>query len=102
LYNLYHDISEELYGHPIYILFPFLENVPYFRRPELSRKLDQYHEFVQELIKLKKEELKKGTLKSNGDLISALVQSNENSEEDKLTMEQIRVNSTSFIFNYLY
>jgi hypothetical protein len=51
------------------------------------------------LIKLKKEELKKGTLKSNGDLISALVQSNENSEEDKLTMEQIRVNNFYFYFN---
>jgi cytochrome P450 len=73
------------------MVLPFLEHIPYFRRPQLAHNLDQYHEIIQELIELKKKELKNGTLKSNKDLISALVQSNENSEEGKLTMEQIRV-----------
>ncbi|KXN65080.1 cytochrome P450 [Conidiobolus coronatus NRRL 28638] len=97
LYNLYHSISEELFAHPIYILFPFLENIPFFRRPELSDKIEQYHEFIQELIKLKQNELNNGTLNSNGDLISAFIQSNENSEEYKLTIEQIRDNLGIFI-----
>jgi hypothetical protein len=68
-----------------------LENAPYFKRPQLAQKLDEYHEIIQELIKLKKEEFNEGSLKSNGDLISALVQSNENCEENKMTMEQVRV-----------
>ncbi|KXN64685.1 cytochrome P450 [Conidiobolus coronatus NRRL 28638] len=97
LYNLYHDIAKEVFGHPFYILFPFLEKVPFLKRPQLANKLDQYHEFIQELIKLKQNELNNGTLKSNGDLISALVQSNENSEEGKLTMEEIRDNLNFFI-----
>jgi cytochrome P450 len=91
---LYHDISEAIFGYPIYILFPILEYVPYFRRPELSRNLDKYHGFIEDLIKLKKKELKNGTLRSNGDLISALVLSNENSEEGKLTMEEVRVTNS--------
>lgn len=68
-----------------------MENAPYFKRPQLAQKLDEYHEIIQELIKLKKEEFNEGSLKSNGDLISALVQSNENCEENKMTMEQVRV-----------
>jgi cytochrome P450 len=73
--------------------------MPFFKRTELSLKLDQYHEFIQELIKLKKEELKNGSLNSKRDLISALVNSNESSEENKLTMEEIRVNNFLFYFD---
>jgi cytochrome P450 len=73
------------------MVLPFLEHIPYFRRPQLAYNLDQYHETIQELIELKKEELKNEVVRSNKDLISALVQSNEDSEEGKLTMEQIRV-----------
>ncbi|KXN66445.1 cytochrome P450 [Conidiobolus coronatus NRRL 28638] len=97
LYNLYHYISEQMFGNVIYIMFPFLEYVPFFRRPELSNKLNQYHEFIEEILKLKNEELKNGTLNSNGDLISAFLQSNENSEENKLSMEEIRDNLNVFI-----
>ncbi|KXN65094.1 cytochrome P450, partial [Conidiobolus coronatus NRRL 28638] len=97
LYKLYHGIFEELLGSPLYFLFPFLENIPFFKRPELSRKIEQYQEFIQELIKLKQNELNNGALKSNGDLISALLHSNENSEEYKLTMDQIRDNLNVFI-----
>jgi antitoxin component HigA of HigAB toxin-antitoxin module len=98
---LYHDIAEEIFGNPFYILFPSLENAPFFKRPELVKKIDKYQEFIEEVIKLKKEELENGTLQSNKDLVSALVKSNESSEEDKLTMEQIRV-IRSFLFKYIF
>jgi cytochrome P450 len=73
--------------------------MPFFKKTELSHKLDQYHEFIQELIKLKKEELKNGSLNSKRDLISALIKSNESSEENKLTMEEIRVDNFLFYFD---
>jgi antitoxin component HigA of HigAB toxin-antitoxin module len=101
LYNLYHNVTEEIFGNPIYILFPFLEKLPFFRRPELVKNMDKYQEFIEEVIKLKKEELENGTLQPNKDLVSAFVKSNENSEEDKLTMEQIRV-TRSFLFKYIF
>jgi cytochrome P450 len=68
-----------------------LEYTPFFKRPKLTKDLDEYHEFIEEMINVKKEELKNGTLNSNKDLISALIHSNENNEEYKLTMEEIRV-----------
>ncbi|KXN68196.1 cytochrome P450 [Conidiobolus coronatus NRRL 28638] len=97
LYNLYHKIFEQLFGQPVYLLFPFMEYMPFFRRTELSHQLDEYQEFIQEMIALRKDELKKGTLVDNRDLISALVKSNENSSEVKLTMEEIRANLNVFI-----
>jgi cytochrome P450 len=100
LYNLYHKIFEQLFGQPVYLLFPFMEYMPFFRRTELSNQLDEYQEFIQEIIALRKDELKKGTLVDNRDLVSALVKSNENNSEIKLTMEEIRVNSTLLIYHF--
>ncbi|KXN65195.1 cytochrome P450, partial [Conidiobolus coronatus NRRL 28638] len=97
LYTLYTDIFEQLFSNPVYLFFPFLEHTPFFKRPKLTKDLDEYHEFIEEMINVKKEELKNGTLNSSKDLISALIHSNENSQEYKLTMEEIRDNLNLFI-----
>jgi cytochrome P450 len=77
---------------------PFLEYLPFTRRPELAKKLGEYHEFIEDMIENKKLDLKKGKLSKKGDLISAFIESNENSKDQKLTMEEIRVCKLMYIY----
>lgn len=71
-----------------------------FRRTELDNKLNKYHEFVQSIIKKKKEQII-DPKKSNDDLVSAFLKSNENTDEKKLTMDEIRVIIFSLV-DYFY
>ncbi|KXN66523.1 cytochrome P450 [Conidiobolus coronatus NRRL 28638] len=98
LFNLYHKVSKQIIDYPVYIIMPFLEYLPFTRRPELAKKLGEYHEFIEDMIENKKIDLKKGKLSKKGDLISAFIESNENSKDQKLTMEEIRDNLNIFIF----
>jgi cytochrome P450 len=77
-----------------------LEHTPFFKRPKLANQLAEYHELIEELINVKKKELIRDALNPNKDLISALIYSNENSEEYKLTMEEIRVNQLLIYKNF--
>ncbi|KXN66518.1 cytochrome P450 [Conidiobolus coronatus NRRL 28638] len=97
LYTLYAYIAKEIFGKQLYIMFSILEYLPFTRRPKLAQNLKEYHGYIEDLIKSKTQELREGKLSNKGDLISALIESNEKSQEYKLTMEEIRDNLNIFI-----
>ncbi|KXN72743.1 cytochrome P450, partial [Conidiobolus coronatus NRRL 28638] len=96
LYNLYNDITDKIAGQALYLVAPFMEHVPYFRRHKLAQQLNEYHEFVEEMIKIKKKQYHESSEKPK-DLITALIESNEKEVEFKLTNDEIRDNITIFI-----
>jgi cytochrome P450 len=67
-----------------------MEYMPFFSRPKLEQKISEYHEFIEEMIKKKKNQYHDGTEKSK-DLITAFIESNEKEGEFKLTNDEIRV-----------
>jgi hypothetical protein len=87
---LYSDIIEKIGGQPLYLVAPFMEYVPLFRRHKLEQQLKEYHEFIEEMIKIKKKKYHESSEKSK-DLITAFIESNEKEAEFKLTNEEIRV-----------
>lgn len=91
LYSLYAYIANEIFGRQLYTMFSILEYLPFTRRPKLAQKLNEYHTYIEDLIKSKTQELSENKLDNKGDLISALIESNEKCQEYKLTMEEIRV-----------
>ncbi|KXN65537.1 cytochrome P450, partial [Conidiobolus coronatus NRRL 28638] len=96
LYHLYNDITEKVLGQAMYIVAPFMDNMPYFSRPKLRQQLNEYHEFIEEMMELKKKQYYEGTEKSK-DLITAFIESNEKEGEFKLTNDEIRDNIAMFI-----
>jgi hypothetical protein len=75
---------------------PFLEYFPYFKRSDLSKKINEYNQFVESIIDSKLEEIKKGEVNTEyKDLITKLILSNmEEDESKRLTRGEIRVNSS--------
>jgi cytochrome P450 len=64
--------------------------MPYFKRDKLVKDLDDYNAFVEEIIKAKYGEIDEGT-DSREDLIKALILANNETDETKLSLEEIRV-----------
>ncbi|KXN66522.1 cytochrome P450 [Conidiobolus coronatus NRRL 28638] len=96
LYNLYVSIFDGTFN-PLYSVFPFLDNLPYFKRPEVSKKLDAYHEFIEGIIKLKEKEIVEGKENNSKNLVSSLIQSNIKLGDDKLSNDEIRDDLSIFI-----
>jgi cytochrome P450 len=67
-----------------------MERVPFFTRPKLRQQLNEYHEFIEEMIEMKKKQYNESTEKSK-DLITAFIESNEKEGEFKLTRDEVRV-----------
>ncbi|KXN65535.1 cytochrome P450 [Conidiobolus coronatus NRRL 28638] len=96
IYHLYNDITDKISGQTLYLIAPFMEYIPYFRRPKLRQQINKYHEFVEEMMEMKKKQYRKGTEKPK-DLITAFIESNEKEDQYKLTNDEIRDNITIFI-----
>jgi cytochrome P450 len=67
-----------------------MEYVPFFRRPKLSKEIDEYYELIEEMIAEKKKQIQEGSNRSK-DLITAFIESNEKEGEFKLTTDEIKV-----------
>jgi cytochrome P450 len=71
-----------------------MEYMPYFSRTKLKQQLNEYHEFIEEMIEVKKKQYYESSENSK-DLITAFIESNEKEDEFKLTNDEIRVISDS-------
>ncbi|KXN68425.1 cytochrome P450 [Conidiobolus coronatus NRRL 28638] len=96
LYVLYNSIIGQAFGQVLYLFAPFMEHVPFFRRPKLSKEIDEYYELIEEMIAEKKRQIQEGSTRSK-DLITAFIESNEKEGEFKLTTDEIKHNINAFI-----
>jgi len=82
---------------PLYIFFPSLENVPFFRRNELRKAIDLFDELLFMVINAKREKLRiaaeTGVESNDSDLLSLMIKANGN---ESLTDEELRANM--FVF----
>jgi cytochrome P450 len=67
-----------------------MEYMPFFSRPKLRQQLNEYHGFIEEMMKMKKKQYHESAEKSK-DLITRFIESNEKEGEFKLTNDEIRV-----------
>ncbi|KXN70571.1 cytochrome P450 [Conidiobolus coronatus NRRL 28638] len=100
LYHLYNDIVEKISGQIIYLIAPFIENIPYFSRTKLRQQINEYHGLIEEIMEVKKKQYHESSEKSK-DLITAFIESNEKEDEFKLTTDEIRVIDVTLSDKYI-
>jgi hypothetical protein len=72
-----------------YLFFPVLDKLPYFRRPELYKQIDNYDEFVKQMVALKKEELMENpNLAEKDDLLSKMLLASMQASDENSTMTE--------------
>ncbi|KXN66524.1 cytochrome P450, partial [Conidiobolus coronatus NRRL 28638] len=95
--DLIQRMTLDVFGKAIFDINFDVDDLKLFRRTELDNKLNEYLDFVQSIINKKKEELQIDSEKSGDNLVSAFLKSNEKTDDQKLTMEEIRDNLLVFI-----
>ncbi|KXN71592.1 cytochrome P450 [Conidiobolus coronatus NRRL 28638] len=95
LYRIYHTASSELMGKLAYLFFPILEKLPFFKRPELHKQIDDYDNFVKELIVKKRAELKESPEIEKNDLLSKLIMASMEDGKALMSEREIRDNLKS-------
>jgi cytochrome P450 len=76
--------------------------MPYFKRPELNKKLDAYHGFIEGIIKTKEKDIVEGKDDVSKNLVSSLIQSNIKLGDDRLNNDEIRVNMLIYVLLQFY
>lgn len=87
-------------GKLAYLFFPILEKLPYFKRPELHKQIDDYDNFVKEMIVKKRAELEENPEIENNDLLSKLIMASMEDGKALMNEREIRViNTTKLLYN---
>ncbi|KAJ1981727.1 hypothetical protein H4R34_001963 [Dimargaris verticillata] len=84
-------------SNPVYLLFPYLDNLPFFRRDDVIRDLDELDEYMYKMIDEKRRQLAANPVRdrANVDLLTLMLEACEDSETTRLSNQELRDNTTA-------
>ncbi|RKP36289.1 cytochrome P450 [Dimargaris cristalligena] len=83
---------------PVYILFPFLDGLPGFRRDQLSAQIDELDDMLFAVIDQKRQELAETPLKdrANADILTLMIEACQDPTAPRITNKELRDNVVVF------
>jgi cytochrome P450 len=76
----------------MYLFFPILDKLPYFRRPKLQSLIISYDKYVIDMVKARRNELKLNFDSKGQDLLSKLILASEEDGKILISDQEIAVN----------
>ncbi|KAJ1655328.1 hypothetical protein IWQ61_004905 [Dispira simplex] len=83
---------------PFYILFPFLDGIPGFRRPKLNEQIEELDQMLFGVIDMKRKELAEKPIddRANTDMLSLMLEACQDPSAPRITNKELRDNVVVF------